>query len=338
MRFPPASRNNFARMAVAVAALCASACLQSNEHADYFRLEAGPDLLAYSRVAIRLDDTAGRKLEVLYDDTLPDLKRLERLRSRRYSGETARILIEGYQGLRLAYRETRLYEGRTQRLLDLDIERFADSAAPSRPGPTVGTTPHAPVLALFPRDTVVSIRDSVPLPSEAADFDGDLSSYAWVCGEGPRDSAALQGSQAKIRFGVRYRDPGTHVCSLSVSDMGKRSIAATVKVTVELDPPWADAGSDTTVPAGGLLLLHARGEDGHGPIVYRSWSFEGGPFRPVPQIETSTAAPTAGGDYRYILKVTDSDSLIALDTLIVHVPAAPGDSANGTPGSSRVTP
>jgi hypothetical protein len=166
-----------------------------------------------------------------------------------------------------------------------------------------------------------------------------LDSFAWECGSGgPRDSAALRGLQAKIRFGVRFADPGERICRLSVSDMGKRMVAATVKVTVLLDPPWADAGEDTTVPSGGLVLLHARGEDGHGPVVYRAWSFEGGPFRPVPQIETSVAAPTKEGDFRYILKVTDSDSLIALDTLIVHVDAAAVDSAIGTPGSSGVTP
>jgi hypothetical protein len=323
-------------------ALCGFACLQSNDPADYFRVEAGPDLLGYSRIAIHLDDTAGRKVEVLFDDTLRDLKRLEHLPSRRYSGETARILIEGFKGARLAYRESRLYEGRTQRLLDLAIERFGDSGAQeggvAAPG-ALGHPAHAPVLSAFPGDTVVSIRDSVPLPALASDSDGDLSSYAWECGPGgPKDSAALGGIQAKIRFGVRFADPGERVCRLTVSDTGKRTAVATIKVTVELDPPWADAGKDTTVPLGGMVLLHARGEDGHGPIVSRAWSLDGGPFRPVPQIETSVPCPAEAGDFRYVLKVTDSDSLSALDTLVVHVPAAPGGGATGTPGSSDVTP
>jgi hypothetical protein len=343
MRFPPASINSPARLRLAASAgaLCAFACLQANEPADYFRLEAGPDLLGYSRVAIRLDDTSGRKVEVLYDDTLPDLKRLEHLPSRRYSGGTARIQIEGFKGSRLAYRESRLYEGRTQRLLDLAIERFGDSGDPSSAagGGTQGTAPHAPFLSAFPRDTVVSIRDSVPLPAVASDSDGDLGAYAWECGpDGPRDSAVLPGMQAKIRFGVRYAGPGERVCRLSVSDLGKRVVTAAVKITVELDPPWADAGGDTTVPIGGRLLLHARGEDGHGPIVSRAWSIDGGAYRPVPQIETSVPAPLSAGDYKYILKVTDSDSLSALDTLIVHVSAAPAGNVTGIPGSSDVTP
>jgi hypothetical protein len=177
------------------------------------------------------------------------------------------------------------------------------------------------------------------LPAEAADSDGDLGGYVWECGsEGPRDSAVLRGPQAKIRFGVRFADPGERVCRLTVSDLGKRTAVAAVKVKVELDPPWADAGEDTTVPVGGMVLLHARGEDGHGPIVSRAWSVEGGPFRLVPQIETSLPVPSDAGQFRYILKVMDSDSLVALDTLIVNVIAALGDSAIGTPGSSRVTP
>jgi hypothetical protein len=339
MRCPRASTNSLARAACAASGLLAFACLSSHESGDYFRVEAGPALLAYSRVAIRLDDTAGRRLEVLYDDTLPDLGRLERLPSRRYSGETARILIEGFKGRRLAYRETRLYEGRTQRLLDLDIERFEDSAAPAGPGvaPAAGSA-HPPELALFPGDTAVSIRDSVPLPAEAADPDGDLIAYAWECGPGgPRDSAALRDSRARIRFGVRFAEPGEHECRLRVWDLAGLSAAAAVKVKVELDPPWADAGRDTTVAAGSLVLLHARGEDRHGPIVSRAWSVDGGPFRPVPQTETSLPAPDKAGEILYILKVTDSDSLTALDTLVVRVVAAPVGNG-GIPVAPQVTP
>lgn len=326
------------RLAAAAGALCALACLQGNESGDYFSLEAGPSLLAYSRVAIRVDDTTGRKLEVLYDDTLPDLKRLERLPARRYSGETARILIEGYRSQRLAYRETRLYEGRTQRLLDLQIERFDDSAAGAAAA-NAENPDHPPAFAAFPGDTVVSIRDSVPLPAEAADADGDLIAYAWQCGDnGPKDSASLQGYRLKIRFGVRFADPGERVCRLRIWDLRKRYAEAQVKIKVELDPPWADAGKDTTVPAGGTVLLHARGEDGRGPIVARAWSIGGGPFQAVPQIETSIPAPRAAGDLLCILKVTDTDSLSALDTLVVHVTAPPDTVSAGKTDSLRVTP
>jgi hypothetical protein len=338
MRFPRAYPSSLLRPLALAGSLCASACLNSNEPETFFRVEGGPTLLAYSRVAINLDDTTGRRVATLYDDTLPDLKRLERLPARSYSGETARILIEGYHGPRLAYRETRLYEGRTQRLLDLRIERFDDSTAAV---PDPGTAPaqsHPPFLSAFPSDTSVSIRDSVPLTAEAYDADGDLAAYAWQCGAGgPKDSAVILGFQARIRFGVRYPDSGQRECTLRIWDLRKGFTEAKVKVNVKLDPPWADAGRDTTVPSGGVILLHAGGEDGFGPIVSRAWSIGGAPFAPVPQIETTLPAPKAPGDLVCILRVIDSDSLIAYDTLRVHVAPA-GSSGSGNSDSSSVTP
>lgn len=319
MRFPRAFPNRPARLAALAGALCASACLDSNEPENYFRLEAEPSLLGYSRVAINLDDTSGRHLATLYDDSLPSLKTLERLPARSYGGETARILIEGYLGSRLAYRERRLYEGRTQRLLDLEIERFGDPVRRDTSAPPQAQA-RAPYFSSFPSDTEVSIRDTVPLPAEAADPDGDLAAYVWDCGAGaPKDSAAILGPSAKIRFGVRFADPGVRVCRLRIRDLGGLYAEAQVKVNVELDPPWADAGDDTTVAAGTLMRLHAGGEDGHGPIVSREWSLGGGPFRPVPQIETEFPAPAQPGELLCILRVTDSDGLSGLDTLRVTV-------------------
>lgn len=327
------------RLLALAGALGVSACLDSNEPETYFRLEAGPALLGYSRIAINLDDTTGRRVATLYDDTLPDLKRLERLPARSYSGETARILIEGFQGRRLAYRETRLYEGRSQRLLDLRIELFDDSVSASSVPGTITAQAHPPVLSAFPSDTTVSIGDSVPLPAEVYDADGDLASYAWQCGpDGPKDSAVILGIQARIRFGLRYPDSGRHVCTLRVWDLRKGVTESKVNVKVELDPPWANAGPDTTVPSGGLILLHAAGQDGFGPIVSRAWSIGGGPFTPVPQIETALPAPKSLGDLPCILRVIDSDSLAAFDTLLVHVAPATGDSGSGNPPASAVTP
>jgi hypothetical protein len=290
----------------------------------YLDLDAASELTAYSRVAVSLDDTTGRRLATLYDDTLPAVQRLQRLPAGSYRGGTARILIEGFRGMRLAYREARLYDGRTQRLLALEIQRFEDSGAVSATRPP-GT--HAPFLSSSPRDTFVSIRDTVPLQAMAADADGDLAAYAWDCdGDGrAEDSARIYGFSAPIRFGARYAAPALHACELRIWDVAGRMAQARVGIDVRLDPPWADAGRDTTVAAGAPILLHARGEDGIGPILTRSWSIGGEPFKPVPQIETSIIAPKTPGDLICILRVTDSDSLAAYDTLVVHVeaPAAP---------------
>lgn len=321
--FPRLRPSSAFRLAAAGAALCAWACLQSEEPEDFFRLEAGPSLMGYTRVAVRLEDTTGRSLALLYDDTLPSLAPLARLPVRNYSGGKARICIEGYRGNTLAYRETRLYEGRTQQLLSLEVEEFGTGADRTLASDSAAMPVHAPTLPAFPRDTAVSIRDSVPLAADAADADGDLASYAWECegNAGARDSAAMQGFAERIRFGARFADPGKYLCRLRVRDARGQETEKQVQVTVDLDPPWADAGSDTTVAPGSAILLHARGEDGYGPIVTRSWSIGGGAFQGVPQIESSIRAPADTGDLPCVLRVTDSDGLAALDTLIVHVRA-----------------
>src|SRR5690606_36313652 len=113
------------------------------------------------------------------------------------------------------------------------------------------------------------------------------------CGEGGnfRDSAFLSGRHAAIRIGLRFADPGTRLCSVRVWDGEGGSIRKEVRVQVELDPPWADAGTDTLVAAGSEILLHARGEDGFGPIVTREWNIGDGGFVAVPRQETAFRAP-----------------------------------------------
>jgi hypothetical protein len=297
------------------------------EPGNFFRLEASPALMDYERVSIRLDDTTGVLLATLYDDSLPSLARLNRLPAGPYRGGTVRILIEGYKGGKLAYREVRIYDGSSQRVLALDVIRD--------PGPAGGDTllvpvtpvGKAPVLRVFPADTAVSIRDSVPLPVEVSDMDGDLAGYSWACNDNAKtaDSAGLAtaGGWAKIKFGVRFPDAGARTCAFKAWDREGRTVQGKVNIQVETDLPWADAGKDTTVIVESQVLLHAKGEDGYGPIVAREWRIGSGEFKPVTQMESSFQAPAVPGDIVCILKVTDSDGLTGLDTLVVHVVYSP---------------
>ena len=290
---------------------------------NYFRMEASQDLTGYSRVAIRLDDTTGRTLATLYNDTLPTLKRLDKLNAGPYQGGTVRISIEAFRAKRLAYREVRLYDGINQKVLSIDIFRDDGTLIPD-PNLPVKPGHQAPFFSIFPRDTTVSIRDSVPLPAEAVDADGDLAGYSWDCGDArTRDSAAIFTSRAKVGFGVRFADPGDRSCVLKVWDLEGRTSQAKVTVKVLLDPPWANAGMDTTVVVETPILLHAKGEDGYGPIVAREWSIAGGDFKAVTQLESVSTAPKDVGEVVCILKVTDSDGLSAYDTLRVRIVLSP---------------
>ncbi|MDB6036071.1 MAG: multidomain protein with s-layer y region, hyr domain, partial [Verrucomicrobiales bacterium] len=212
----------------------------------------------------------------------------------------------------------------------ISLEVFRDSAAaiPVKPDSTGKPVRHAPTLTAFPGDTLVSIRDTVPLPADAVDTDGDLAGYSWDCdGDGhPEDSAVLAGSWAKIRgFKRAYADSGTRVCVLKVWDREGLSVQGKVKIHVITDPPSASAGQDTTVMVESPILLHARGVDAMGPIVYMEWKIGNEEFKRIPQAETSIKAPAVPGDLVCVLRVTDSDGLTALDTLLVKVIYSPDD-------------
>jgi hypothetical protein len=317
--------------ALIVCAMLPVACIDNAAEPEAFlSLEAGSDLMAYQRVTIRLGDTLGNKEVTLYDDSLPSLARLGRLPAGPYRGGTVRITILGYQASKLTYREVRLYDGGIQKVLSVDIKR-GDSASvdpvvpDSGKGQPAKIVQHPPLFASFPGDTMVTLRDSVLLWAEAVDEDGDLDGYAWDCdGDGkPEDSAALSGYRAKIKFGRSYPDSGTRTCVLRVRDKEGRTAQASVRIRVVLDAPWADAGKDTTVVVGTTIFMHAGGEDGLGAIVAREWRIGSGEFKPMTQMETTLQAPATPGDLVCILRVRDTDSLVAYDTMLVKVVYSP---------------
>jgi hypothetical protein len=317
--------------ALIACAMLPVACIDNATEPDSFlRLEASSDLMTYERVTIRLGDTLGKHEVTLYDDSLPSMARLGRLPAGPYRGGTVRITILGYLASQVAYREVRLYDGGSQKVLSVDIKR-GDSASvdPVLPdtgdGQPVKITKHAPLFASAPWDTLVTPRDSVLLWAEATDEDGDLDGYTWDCnGDGkPEDSAALNGYRAKIRFGKSYADSGTRTCVLKVWDKEGRTAQAKARIQVVLDAPWANAGKDTTVVVGTTIFMHAGGEDGLGAIVSREWRIGSGEFKPMTQMETTLQAPATPGDLVCILRVRDTDSLVAYDTMMVKVVYSP---------------
>lgn len=287
----------------------------------YFHLEGSPQLTTYERVTIVFGDTLGHVQDTLYDDSLPSLSRLNRLPVTGYQGGTVLIAIHGYRKGVLAYSESRLYDGRTQKVIALNINKPDSIVQINEPIPSVVSTFQKPTLSAFPHDTTVSIRDSVLLSSEAMDADGDLFAYAWVCsgGTGSVDSATIQGSRQKILYGKRFAQPGNYTCTLRIYDRGGRRCESAISIHVELDTPKADAGKDTTVLAGTRVNLHGMGSDGYGPIYAVAWKIGEGDFVPVTKWELSTIAPNLPGDLKCVLRVMDTDSLITLDTVVVTV-------------------
>lgn len=324
MRSPPRPPSSLRRgRAKALAALAAgllAACTLADRPEDeaYFDLEADPALSAYSRVQVTLQDSLGNPRATLYDDSLASPAALRRLPAGPYRGGSARLVIIAFRSGEPMYRETRVYDGATQRVLAVDIALGPFGSGGPVPVAAVGKPP---ALAAVMPDTAVSIRDSVALWAEAVDPDGDLAGYALDCDADGRfeDSAAISGYKRLILRGRTFPDSGKRSCRLKIWDQGSRSAEGRLQVDVRQDPPVADAGEDTTVVAGTWIRLHARGDDKFGPIVTREWKIGAKPFAPVAQQETVHEAPSEPGALACILRVTDSDGLAGLDTVVVTV-------------------
>jgi hypothetical protein len=319
----------FATICAALATVVFMSCINNEDRPEaYLSLQTGADIMTYQRVAIRMSDTLGRNPITLFNDSVSSMARLGRLNAGPYRGGKVRISIEGYRASILVYREIRLYDGASQKVMSVDVAR-GDSLVVIPVGPDTGLTVkpvrHLPDFAAFPADTLVTIKDSIPLPSEVTDADGDLAGYTWDCnGDGkPEDSAALAGYRVKIRFSRTYPDSGTRFCVLKIWDKEGQSAQRRVRIQVLLDPPVADAGHDTVVVVGTAINLHANGEDGYGPVVSREWKLGSSEYKPMTQGEWSTLAPTAPGELVCILRLTDLDGLTDYDTMVVTVIYSP---------------
>jgi hypothetical protein len=338
MSFPPKSlRNSPAPRAgsslgyalAGFAALCAlaltlAAC-RINGAANggtFLTVEADDSLLACSRVVVILSDSSDVLIDTLFDDSLLSMADLENLPAGAYHGGPARVTVLGYRGAKLVHGETRVYDGATQRTLALEIETADSTPVVSKPS----SNPHIPAIDSLLVDTIVSISDPVRMKARISDPDGDLVAWSLACDGKPAspESTAVVGYEAKVSVAKAFSDSGNHYCEMKAWDRAGHVRVGRVGIRVEWDPPTADAGKDTTVTVGSKIRLHGKGDDGFGPIYYRDWQAGNGPWVRAPSQEFTQNAPNEPGEIAYVLKVTDSDGLTALDTLIVTVvPAAP---------------
>ncbi len=305
------------------------------------RLEPSPGLSNYARLVITVGDTLGNRQDTVFNDTLTSPSRLYHLALNRYAGDTTNIVIMGFQAGIMVYREVRVYDGRSQKVIAMNVAHY-DAQNPFTPkvDPTITSKsvptpapdsaniplPSPPILIAHPSDTSVSIRDTIVMDAETSDIDGDLAGFSWTCNGATVDSGFLSGARETIRYRHAFSDPGDYSCQIKVWDRVGRKTTASFLAQVFFDPPTADAGADTTVTAGTLIRLHAKGEDGLGPVVSRAWQCGEEPFVFAKQQESTMQAPNTPGELQCILRITDSDSLSTFDTLRVTITASATDS------------
>lgn len=183
----------------------------------------------------------------------------------------------------------------------------------------------APEITLLRRDTVISIKDSIPMPAEARDVDGKVAWIGWDYeGDGRFDDTSAgetagQSAGGSAGFGHRYLEAGTYAAVFrAVDDNGKAS-QDTARIKVELDAPVADAGPDRTVTAGAGFDFSVKGTDGFGPIAKRELRLGSGEFVSLSSQDTVLTAPSQPSVIPIIVRVTDDDGLSDTDTALVTV-------------------
>jgi hypothetical protein len=189
------------------------------------------------------------------------------------------------------------------------------------------TIDDAPFLILSKHaDTTISIKDSIVLTASIRNDDAKDLQYGWdFNGDGKLDdSSSTSLTKISIATGHRYLIAGNYRTILRVRDLADSVLRDTILVHVELDPPTANLGADTTVLVGTALKVKLLGVDKFGPIATRELEIgNSGLFIPISQQETTLTVPVTKGQYRIIGRVTDDDGQIGKDTLLIKVIYSP---------------
>ncbi len=178
------------------------------------------------------------------------------------------------------------------------------------------------ILSITP-DTTIVAGDSLEFSAKAVDPDGKVAGYAWdYLGEGTfSDTVLVNDSIAAIKGKFKYAKVGKFNAILKVVDDNDKPSIDTVKVNVILDLPIADAGNDTTVIAGSLIHVHAKGTDAHSAIAKREIKLGSGSFTALSKQDTTLRAPSDSGTLVIVVRVTNGYDNSALDTMVVNVRA-----------------
>ncbi|HKP94669.1 MAG TPA: cadherin-like beta sandwich domain-containing protein [Fibrobacteria bacterium] len=190
-----------------------------------------------------------------------------------------------------------------------------------------------PEILALSNDTVITIKDSIPLRARVRDGEGKVAWIGWDFENDGKFDDSLKANDSIVDFksGHRYPKAGTFAAKLkAVDDNGKVRLDS-VKVRVALDRPVADAGKDTTVIAGTAVNFHAGGRDSLGAIAKRELKIGSGPYLNLGKPDTTLKLPGDSGSVPCVVRVTDDDGNADEDTMIVTI-VAPDRSNNQLAG------
>ena len=161
--------------------------------------------------------------------------------------------------------------------------------------------------------------------SGSSDPEGGALTYAWSQ-TGGTTVALSSTTAAKPRFTAPSAD-GTLTFSLTVADPQGLTGTDSVTVTVENQPPTANAGPDQSVAKGSRVTLDGSGSaDPEGGALTYAWSQTGGTtvtLRSATSAKPRFTAPSADGTLTFSLTVADPQGLTGTDSVTVAVENQP---------------
>jgi hypothetical protein len=177
-------------------------------------------------------------------------------------------------------------------------------------------------ISLSPRDTAISIRDSILFRGSAAVAEGSIQTLGFSVKALGISVEEPAGGVDSLRFTrlVEFKNTGKYEAVFWFRDSKGTTWAESSYVVVGTYPPVADAGPDLRASIGDTVLLQGRASDSVGRIVKTEWNIMNQGFRPAPP-ETLVSVTGPAGRHTCILRVTDDDGLVDVDTLVLDVGA-----------------
>mgnify|MGYP000861923894 CR=1 FL=1 len=160
------------------------------------------------------------------------------------------------------------------------------------------------------------INSPVTLEGSAEDPDSRVVAFTWdIDGDKKPESTSKQNGRATFTFAKS----GRHVVyfTAETDDGYKVSDSAIVEITNK--PPVARAGEDIVSKKNRKVLLEGSGADADGKIIRYEWDFDADGTFDWSSSENGTVEHEFVSYTNAILKVTDSDSISALDTMRVII-------------------
>jgi hypothetical protein len=165
-------------------------------------------------------------------------------------------------------------------------------------------------------DITVSIHDSIRLHGSVQQKFGDISKWEWSL-----NGSAFVRSATSDTVIIAPADSMTgYKCLLRITDDDGNTSIDSLCVTICEDVPVANAGNDITAFLNSQLTLHGQAVQRFGSISKWEWNIGNTGFVATSSSDTTFVTPSrATSNFQCILRVTDDDGNVDIDTVVISL-------------------